>query len=246
MTTLPEPINPEKSQKTGFSAFLEWRDHNKYTSNLIAIGLFLILLPLFSGHIASQYLVYVLIILVLMSATFTISGNRLHLIIGSFFAAPGIVFNVLFFLTGEAPYYQASVIVPLFFFGFVTIIIFSGIIREREINFDIIAGAISVYFLIGITWAYGILVLELLVPNSFTLGGIDPNQSRYLPDFISYSFSFLTTTGNFDVAAATPFARMIMMFEMITGTLYIAILISWLVGKFDFERKTVSLSLIFF
>jgi hypothetical protein len=237
LTNLSEPINPEKPQKTGFSAFLEWRDHNKYTSNLIAIVLFLILLPLFSGYIISQYLVYVLIILVLMSAIFTLSGNRLHLIIGSFFAALSIVFNILFFLTGEAPYYQASVIVPLFFFGFVTLIIFSGIIRERKINFDIIAGAISVYFLIGITWAYGILVLELLVPYSFTLGGIDPNQLRYLPDFISYSFSFLTTTGNFDVSAATPFARMIMMFEMITGTLYIAILISWLVGKFISREK---------
>ena len=116
LTNLSEPTNPEKPQKTGFSAFLEWRDHNKYTSNLIAIVLFLILLPLFSGHIASQYLVYVLIILVLMSAIFTLSGNRLHLIIGSFFAALSIVFNILFFLTGEAPYYQASVIVPLFFF----------------------------------------------------------------------------------------------------------------------------------
>ena len=101
----------------------------------------------------------------------------------------------------------------------------------------IIAGAISVYFLIGITWAYGIMVTELLVPNSFTIAGVEPNQLRYLPDFISYSFSFLTTTGNFDVAAATPFARMIMMFEMITGTLYIAILILWLVGKFISREK---------
>jgi hypothetical protein len=231
MTTLPEPIHPEKPQKTGFSAFLEWRDHNKYTFNLIAIVFFLILLPLFSGHPASQYLVYVLIILVLMSAIVTISGNRLYLSIGSFLAALSIVLNTLFFLTGETPYYQASIIIPFLFFGFVTIIIFSSIIRERKANFDLVAGAISVYFLIGITWAYGIIVIELLIPTSFTLAGADANQLRYLPDFISYSFSFLTTTGNYDVAAATPFARMIMMFEMITGTLYIAILISWLVGK---------------
>ena len=237
MTSLPEQINSDKPQKKRFSGILEWRDHNKYTFNLIAIVLFLILLPLFSGNIARQYLVYVLIILVLMSAIFTISGNRLHLIIGSFFAALSIVLNVLFYLTGEAPFYQASVIIPLFFFGFVTIILFSGIIREREISFDIIAGAISVYFLIGITWAYGIMVMELLVPNSFTIAVITPNELRYLPDVISYSFSFLTTTGNFDVAAATPFARIIMMFEMIIGTLYIAILISWLVGKFISREK---------
>jgi hypothetical protein len=230
--TPQEQISPEKSIKTNISRVLEWRDHNKYTFNLIAIVVFLILLPLFSGYTASQYLVYVLIILVLMSAIFTISGNRLYLIIGSSFAVLSIILNLVFYLTGEAPFYQASVIIPLFFFGFVTIILFSGIIRERKISFDIIAGAISVYFLIGITWAYGIMVTELLVPNSFTIAGVEPNQLRYLPDFISFSFSFLTTTGNFDVAAATPFARMIMMFEMITGTLYIAILISWLVGKF--------------
>jgi hypothetical protein len=235
--TPQEQISPEKSIKTNISRILEWRDNNKYTFNLIAIVLFLILLPLFSGYTASQYLVYALIILVLMSAIFTISGNRLYLIIGSSFAVLSILLNVLFYLTGEAPFYQASVIIPLFFFGFVTIILFSGIIRERKISFDIIAGAISVYFLIGITWAYGIMVTELLVPHSFTITGVEPNQLRYLPDFISYSFSFLTTTGNFDVAAATPFARMIMMFEMIAGTLYIAILISWLVGKFISREK---------
>jgi len=58
-----------------------------------------------------------------------------------------------------------------------------------------------------------------------------PSELRYLPDFISFSFSVLTTTGNYNVTALTPFSRMIMMFEMITGTLFIAILISWLVGK---------------
>jgi hypothetical protein len=229
--TSQDQINPEKSIKTNISRILNWRNRNKYTFNLIALILFLILLPLFSENVASQYLVYLLIILVLISAIFTISGNRLYLIIGSFFAALSIILNVLFYLTGEAPFYQASVIIPLFFFGFVTIILFSAIIREQKTTFDIICGAISVYFLIGITWAYGIMVLELLVPDSFNIAGIVPNELRYLPDFISFSFSVLTTTGNYNVTALTPFARMIMMFEMITGTLFIAILISWLVGK---------------
>jgi hypothetical protein len=231
MINSPSQTNPEKSPITGFSALKEWREQNKYTFNLLAIILFLILVPLFSDHPASQYLVYILIILILMSAIVTISGNRLYLVVGSSCAALSIILNVLFFLTGEPPYYQASILIPFLFFGFVTIFIFSSIIRERKANFDLIAGAISVYFLIGIFWAYGIMVIELLSPSSFTLAGVDANQLRYLPDFISYSFSFLTTTGNYDVAASTSFARMIMMFEMITGTLYIAILISWLVGK---------------
>jgi len=226
-----DQINAEKSIKTNVSRVLEWRNHNKYTFNLIALILFLILLPLFSENVASQYLVYLLIILVLISAIFTISGNRLYLIIGIFFAGLSIILNILYYLTGEPPYYQSSIIIPLFFFGFVTVILFSAVIREQKTTFDIICGAISVYFLIGITWAYGIMVMELLVPNSFNIAGIVPTELRYLPDFISFSFSVLTTTGNFNVTALTPFARMIMMFEMITGTLFIAILISWLVGK---------------
>jgi hypothetical protein len=229
--TPQEQIAEEKSMKTNISRVLEWRNHNKYTFNLIALILFLILLPLFSENTASQYLVYVLIILVLISAIFTISGNRLYLIIGIFFALLSIILNILYYLTGEAPFYESSIIIPLFFFGFVTIILFSAIIREQKITFDIICGAISVYFLIGITWAYGIMVLELLAPGSFDIAGVVPTELRYLPDFISFSFSVLTTTGNFNVTALTPFSRMIMMFEMITGTLFIAILISWLVGK---------------
>src|SRR5512137_2395113 len=102
--TSQEQIAPEKSIKTNISRILDWRNHNKYTFNLIALILFLILLPIFSDNVASQYLVYVLIILVLISAIFTISGNRLYLIIGSFFAALSIILNVLFFLTGEAPF----------------------------------------------------------------------------------------------------------------------------------------------
>jgi hypothetical protein len=229
--TSQDQINPEKSIKTNISRILDWRNRNKYTFNLIALILFLILLPLFSENVASQYLVYVLIILVLISAIFTISGNRLYLIIGTFFAGLSIILNILYYLTGEPPYYQSSIIIPLFFFGFVTIILFSAIIREQKTTFDIICGAISVYFLIGITWAYGFMVLELLVPYSFNIGGIAPSELRYLSDFISFSFSVLTTTGNYNVTVLTSFARMLMTFEMITGTLFIAILISWLVGK---------------
>ena len=91
-----------------------------------------------------------------------------------------------------------------------------------------------------------LLLSRLFVPSSFSLAGVEANQLRYLPDFISYSFSFLTTTGNYDVAAATSFARMIMMFEIITGTLYIAILISWLVGKLVNPGMNRTVTLIFY
>ena len=115
--TSQEQIAQEKSVQTNISRVLEWRNRNKYTFNLIALILFLILLPLFSENTASQYLVYILIILVLISAIFTISGKRLYLIIGSFFAGLSIILNILYYLTGEPPFYQSSIIIPLFFFG---------------------------------------------------------------------------------------------------------------------------------
>ena len=81
------------------------------------------------------------------------------------------------------------------------------------------------------------MALETASPGSFNTGVIGGNTLNHLSDYIGYSFSVLTTTGNYSVSALTSTARMVMMFEMIIGTLYIAVLISWLVGRFIFRSN---------
>jgi hypothetical protein len=228
----PVVINPEKPIKTWLIRFLSWRYHHKYTFNFIALIAFLILLPLLADNSVAQVFIDILIILVLIFAVHAISDHRTTLVIGFILAVVAVVLDVLYFLSSLMKYYHSSIIIALVFFAFVAIVIFSGIIRERDITLDTIAGALSVYFLMGISWAFGIMALETAFPGSFNTAVIGGNTLNHLSDYIGYSFSVLTTTGNYSVSAMTSTARMVMMFEMIVGTLYIAVLISWLVGRF--------------
>ncbi len=231
MTSLPEIKNRARPLSAFINRFLKWVKNNRYTFNFIAILLFLVLLPLVDENSVTQFVVSILIIVLLFFSVHAISANRIHLAIGICFVICLIFLNFLYYLTQTLHYHQTSILVALFFFGFVAIVIFSGIIRGQETTRDTIFGAISVYFLIGITWAFGIMTLENLSPHSFSIGGIGSDPISSLSDYVGYSFSVLTTTGNYQVAALTSTARMVMMFEMITGTLFIAVLISWLVGK---------------
>lgn len=231
MASFPDLKNPQRPLSAYFNNFLKWVTNNRYTFNFIAVLLFLAFLPLVAEDSFTQFIVAILIIVVLFFSLHAISANRLHLVIGIFLAICLIFLNFLYFLTQVLHYHQNSIMVALFFFGFVAIVIFSGIIRGQETTRDTIFGAISVYFLIGITWAFGIMTMENLSPHSFSLGGTGADSIRSLSDYVGYSFSVLTTTGNYPVIALTSTARMMMMFEMITGTLFIAVLISWLVGK---------------
>jgi hypothetical protein len=229
---IPERLNPQQPVRTGLYRFLQWRDNNKFTFNLMAIITFLILLPLFEDSEVTQIFINVLLLLVLFFAVLAISHNIIYMGIGTCLGGITVVLEAFFFFTGDSSYLNAAILGTFFFFAFVTVVIFFGIIKERKINRDVIFGAISVYFLLGMTWAFGIYSLEIFVPLSFNIGGHGVVQLADLSDYIGYSFSVLTTTGNYSVSTLTSTARMVMMFEMIIGTLYIAILISWLVGRF--------------
>jgi hypothetical protein len=159
------------------------------------------------------------------------------MVAGIFLVGITIVFYAIFYLTNSGYFFNAAIFVTLVFFIMVSVAIFTTVIREKEIKRDTIFGAISVYFLLGITWALGIMVLVIFSPGSFDIATIRTDQLVYISDYIGYSFSILTTTGNYNVAALTSTARTVMMFEMISGTLYIAVLVSWLVGKFLKERQ---------
>jgi hypothetical protein len=237
MVPLPGQINPEISIKSGLHRFLLWRDNNKNTFNFIAILFFLILLPPFEDNLVAREFIDILFLAVLFFAVQAISDNLIPMITGFGLGILGAVSIALYYFAGDISFHNASIIIGVIFFGFVAVVIFVGVIREKNIDRDAIFGAISVYLLIGITWAMGIMGMETLCPGSFSIGSHGPAQLIFFSDFIGYSFSILTTTGNYAVSPLTATARMVVMFEMMIGTLYIAVLISWLVGKFLGSRQ---------
>jgi hypothetical protein len=94
-----------------------------------------------------------------------------------------------------------------------------------------VVGGIAGYLLIGFAWAFGYQLLEQTIPDAIHFeGGAADNFSKQPNELIYFSFVTLTTVGYGDVQPVHPVARSLAVAEALVGQLYLAILISSLVG----------------
>ncbi len=111
---------------------------------------------------------------------------------------------------------------------FVGCIILRNVTLAREVNLNILSGALGLYLLIAINWAVSYGIIEALIPGSLTAGETPSLWHKYL----YFSLTTITTLGYGDILPATSFARIWATMEAVTGVLYIAILVARLVSLY--------------
>jgi hypothetical protein len=104
---------------------------------------------------------------------------------------------------------------------------------------DIVSGALCVYLLIGLVWAFLFMLLESVHPGSFQLGAgattaANPGHPgpAYLSLFLYFSFVTLSTVGYGDILPLTGPARGLAALEGIIGQFYMAVLVARFVGLY--------------
>ena len=130
-----------------------------------------------------------------------------------------------------------SLFLEIVFVGFTAIVIISHVLRYKRVTADKIYGAMCGYFLIGIVWALIFTLIEnafpgafRFTPNTFVTTQAVFGHHFYFSQFLYFSFSTLTTLGYGDIVPLIDIARVASSFEAMFGQLYIAVLISRLVG----------------
>ena len=117
-------------------------------------------------------------------------------------------------------------------------------LRRGRINGYRVLGGIAGYMLIGLTWTFAYQLLLERYPAAIHF---EPGVAASLPGqpshLIYFSFMTLTTVGFGDVHPVSPVARSLTVAEALVGQLYIAILISSLVGMALQARTPSSASL---
>ncbi len=104
-------------------------------------------------------------------------------------------------------------------------------LRPGKVTVNRVVGGIAGYLLIGLVWTYAYQLLEERIPGAIHYGaGGAARISRQPSDLIYFSFVTLTTVGYGDVQPVHPAARSLAVAEALVGQLYVAILISSLVG----------------
>jgi len=103
------------------------------------------------------------------------------------------------------------------------------ILFEGEIDGNKIIGSISLYLLIGLTWAIIYIVLIIFDPEAFS--GVDIGSWQQIFASVAYySFVTLTTLGYGDILPKNHIAEFFVYMEAIVGVFYMAIIVSSLVS----------------
>jgi hypothetical protein len=105
------------------------------------------------------------------------------------------------------------------------------LIRETGVTIQVVAGALTIYLIVGLMFA-SIISFAATVEDGYFKQG--PNVSN--GERVYYSFTVLTTTGFGDYTAAQPFGHALAVLEMLTGQLYLVTVIGIVVGNFAGRR----------
>jgi hypothetical protein len=101
------------------------------------------------------------------------------------------------------------------------------LVRQAGVTFQVVAGALTIYLVIGLLFA-SIIGFTAVVESGpyFKQGPVSTGEIVY------YSFTVMTTTGFGDFTAAQPFGHALAVLEMLTGQLYLVTVIGIVVGNF--------------
>jgi hypothetical protein len=207
---------------------------NKSYTNVSVVNLALIfftvfICPLFpSAYLSFLYPACFSGIFVLVSLS--IEKNRKYNLAASFVL-------VLLIWTGvvtEIPQLRSFTrILEFFFFIYLLTRMVSEIALVSKVNIQVIINSITGYFLLGLAYSTMVIFIAVLVPDSYNVLYKDVFENyEPMTNFFYYAFVTYTTTGYGDIVPLKPSSKSLAILIGVSGQLYIAVIISMLIGKF--------------
>lgn len=199
----------------------------RHTQLLASLSLLILLTPFFASGFL-RFVADVLLLVTFLSAVFAFADRRLHVAIGLLLtvAVQGVGWyrSVNEIDTVSVTY----TVLALCFFGYFSVLVLRDVFRARDVSLDTIAGALSVYLLLGIWWAFAYALLEIAIPGSIV--GLRGGASTGYQDYMGYSYITLTTLGYGNMVPGNAKADMLASAEAIVGQLYLTVLVARLVA----------------
>lgn len=144
-----------------------------------------------------------------------------------------IILNIAFFTKAQFANAISDGLNGLFFlFAFTRLL--KQVAHSKVVTPKVIVQSVSCYLLLGLLFSMGVARLESIHPGSFSFPADEMGsfQAKYY-DQLYFSFVTMGTVGYGDFLPKTPFAKSFSTLIGVTGQLYVAIIISMLIGKFS-------------
>jgi hypothetical protein len=172
-------------------------------------------------------------IAVTLMTVYAVSFRRGLIVVALILAGPAIAEHAIVFRPRMVPTSAFAVVLSFAFDVFIIVVIFRRVFAREEPTTETIFGAVGIYLLIGFSFARLYAITAILQPHAFYLDpAINPHAVPMGFDFIFFSFGSMTTAGASGIAAASPQVRSLSTIESILAVLYLAVMISRLMGAY--------------
>jgi hypothetical protein len=179
------------------------------------------------------YLFRALGIAVTLVSVYAVSFRRGLIFVALLLAVPAMLQRSVLFRSEVGSISVVNVVFSFVFDVFIIAIIFRRVFAREKPTAETIFGAVCIYLMIGFTFARLYAIIATVRPHAFYL---DPaTNSHSFPmgfDFIFFSFGTMTSLGAAGIMAVSPQVRSLSVIESILGVLYLAVMISRLMGAY--------------
>ena len=129
---------------------------------------------------------------------------------------------------GQGVVLVSSVLHGCFYF-YTTYGLLRYMFADRRVTPDELWATGATFTVVAWAFAYFYVAIQIVWPGSF-IAAVAPDAPRTWVELLFLSFSNLTSTGLSDVVPVMPQARGLVMIEQMAGVLYVALVISRIVG----------------
>ncbi len=194
----------------------------------------LVFYPFVGETVGSRYYLYrSLGIAVTLVSVYAVSFRKGLIFIALLLAVPAMVEHTVFFRSEIGVVSVLSIVFSFIFDVFVIVVIFRRVFANEKPTAETIFGAVCIYLMVGFTFARLYAIIDAVRPHAFYLDPVINSHS--LPvgfDFIFFSFGTMTSLGAAGIVAVSPQVRSVSVMESILGVLYLAVMISRLMGAY--------------
>lgn len=214
---------------------------------LAALILLLVVAPFVDSFKNGEDIDGALFMLVLFSGVLAVGRSRRTLVLALVLVLPVIVSLWFSHFRPDLLPPEVHNVAGLIFICFLEFRLLKFIFSARQVNSDVLCAGISGYLLLGLLWMSAYRLVSLVNPNpgdaahpaafAFSVG-TPPTGPIQIFDAYYFSFITLSTVGYGDITPLSHPARSLAMMEAMTGTLYMAVLISRLVALYSTQTQT--------
>jgi hypothetical protein len=177
---------------------------------------------------------------VTLMSVYAVSFRRGLILVALLLAGPALVEHAIVFRPRIVPASIFTIVFSFAFDVFVILVIFRRVFAREEPTAETLFGAVCIYLIIGFSFARLFAIVSIMQPHAFYLDpAIYPHSVPEGFDFIFYSFGSMTTAGAAGIAGRSPQVRSLSMIESILAVLYLAVMISRLVGAYRPKRGSL-------